>query len=62
MILTIDELPGESRHRARPELGKDKIDFEAPLTSLVWITSLLSIVVTFAASKFILGHLTDGLW
>src|SRR5258707_6261828 len=33
--------------------GKDKIDFEAPLTSLVWITSLLSIVVTFAASKLI---------
>jgi K(+)-stimulated pyrophosphate-energized sodium pump len=27
--------------------GKDKIDFEAPLTSLVWITSLLSIAVTF---------------
>ncbi len=42
--------------------GKDKIDFEAPLTSLVWITSLLSIVVTFIVSRFILGHLADGLW
>ena len=31
--------------------GKDKIDFEAPLTSLVWTTSLLSIVVTIAVSR-----------
>ena len=30
--------------------GKDKIDFEAPLTSLVWITSLLSIAVTYKVS------------
>ncbi len=45
--------------------GKDKIDFEAPLTSLVWITSLLSIVVTFGVSYLILGHLDQvaaGLW
>src|SRR6185503_11476400 len=42
--------------------GKDKIDFEAPLTSLVWITSLLSIAVTFGVSNLILGHLAAGLW
>ncbi|MEO6462255.1 MAG: sodium-translocating pyrophosphatase [Candidatus Eisenbacteria bacterium] len=45
--------------------GKDKIDFEAPLTSLVWITSLMSIAVTFAVSYLILGHLdavAPGLW
>src|SRR4029434_7786797 len=30
--------------------GKDKINFEAPLTSLVWITSILSIAVTFLVS------------
>jgi K(+)-stimulated pyrophosphate-energized sodium pump len=45
--------------------GKAKIDFEAPLTSLVWITSLLSIAVTFAVSYLILGHLdavAPGLW
>jgi K(+)-stimulated pyrophosphate-energized sodium pump len=42
--------------------GKDKIDFEAPLTSLVWITSLLSIFVTFGVSHMILGHLAAGLW
>jgi K(+)-stimulated pyrophosphate-energized sodium pump len=43
-------------------VGKDKIDFEAPLTSLVWITSLLSIAVTFGVSNLILGHLAAGLW
>jgi K(+)-stimulated pyrophosphate-energized sodium pump len=31
---------------------------EAPLTWLVWITSILSIVVTFVASKVLLGDIT----
>lgn len=35
--------------------NKDDFDFEQPLTSLVWITSILSIVVTFAVSYFLLG-------
>ena len=34
---------------------KHDLDFEQPLTNLVWITSLLSIVVTFAASYFLIG-------
>ncbi len=43
--------------------GKDKIDFEAPLTSLVWVCSILSIVVTFAASKWLLPAQEFGnLW
>jgi K(+)-stimulated pyrophosphate-energized sodium pump len=33
----------------------DDMDFEKPLGSLVWITSILSIVSTFAVSYFILG-------
>ena len=41
---------------------KDDIDFEQPLTSLVWITSLLSIVVTFVASYFMISHLGHNLW
>jgi K(+)-stimulated pyrophosphate-energized sodium pump len=41
---------------------KPKIDFEAPLTSLVWLTSLLSIVVTFVVSKWMLTDLGQGLW
>jgi K(+)-stimulated pyrophosphate-energized sodium pump len=35
--------------------GKEDLDFEQPLTSLVWTTSLLSIAVTYAVSYFILG-------
>ena len=33
----------------------DDLDFEQPLTSLVWITSILSIAVTFCVSYFMLG-------
>ncbi len=42
--------------------GKTKIDFEAPLTSLVWVCSILSIAVTFAASKWLLAPLGGNLW
>jgi K(+)-stimulated pyrophosphate-energized sodium pump len=35
--------------------GKEDLDFEQPLTSLVWTTSLLSIAVTFVVSYYILG-------
>jgi len=31
-------------------------DFEAPLTHLVWLTSAVSIAITFAASYFLLAH------
>jgi K(+)-stimulated pyrophosphate-energized sodium pump len=41
---------------------RDKINFEAPLTSLVWLTSVLSIVVTFVVSAWMLGGLGQGLW
>jgi len=44
----------------------DKADFnpEAPLTSLVWITSILSIGVTFVASDLLLGDFpgSGALW
>ena len=42
--------------------GKDKIEFETPLTSLVWTTSLLSIAVTFVVSRWMLADLGAGLW
>jgi K(+)-stimulated pyrophosphate-energized sodium pump len=35
----------------------DKFNFEAPLTSLVWITSLVSIGMTYAASRLIIPSL-----
>lgn len=41
---------------------KDKINFELSLTMLVWITSLLSILVTFLASYWQIGHLPHHLW
>ena len=39
-----------------------KFDFEAPLTSLVWVTSLISIGVTYAVSYELLSNLGAGLW
>jgi K(+)-stimulated pyrophosphate-energized sodium pump len=42
--------------------SKEKVNFEAALTSLVWITSIISIVVTFVISKWQLGHYPDDLW
>lgn len=45
--------------------NKEDLDFEAPLTSLVWITSLLSIAVTFVASYIMIPNLdgnTDLWW
>ncbi|AKB50062.1 Pyrophosphate-energized proton pump [Methanosarcina barkeri str. Wiesmoor] len=35
--------------------GKDDFDFEQPLTSLIWITSIFSIIGTFAVSYYLLG-------
>ena len=35
--------------------NKKDFDFEAPLTHLVWITSAVSIAITFVASKLLLG-------
>jgi len=39
--------------------GKMDFDFEAPLTHLVWITSAVSIVVTFIASYLLLAKQTS---
>jgi K(+)-stimulated pyrophosphate-energized sodium pump len=41
----------------------DKMNFEAPLTSLVWLTSLISIAITYAVSYLLIADLGDGtLW
>ncbi len=48
---------------AKAKYGKaDDINFEQPLTSLVWITSILSICGTFLASWLILGDLGNNWW
>src|SRR6202790_2156824 len=37
----------------------DKMNFEAPLTSLVWLTSFISIAMTYVISAFIIPTLGD---
>jgi len=40
----------------------DTMDFERPLTNLVWITSIVSIILTFITSALLISNLPDGLW
>jgi K(+)-stimulated pyrophosphate-energized sodium pump len=40
--------------------NKDEMNFESPLTSLVWITSIVSIVITYVISYVIIPTLGDG--
>ncbi len=43
--------------------NSDEMDFETPLTSLVWITSVVSIILTYVVSDMIIPTLGDGtLW
>ncbi len=49
---------------SKSKYGRAKeFNFENPLTSLVWITSLISIAVTYLASWSLIGDtMGDGLW
>ena len=41
----------------------DRMNFEAPLTTLVWLTSVVSVALTYLASYLLIPHLGDGtLW
>ncbi|MBI4042765.1 MAG: sodium-translocating pyrophosphatase [Deltaproteobacteria bacterium] len=41
----------------------EKMNFEVPLTTLVWITSLTSVAVTYGVSRLLIPNLGDGtLW
>ena len=41
----------------------DKMNFEAPLTSLVWLTSVVSVVATYVVSYWLIPDIGDGsLW
>ena len=43
--------------------GKAKsFNFETPLTSLVWLTSIISILVTFGVSYVMIGNMGEDLW
>lgn len=37
-------------------------NFEAPMTLLIWVTSILSILVTFGVTYALLGTLAGGIW
>ena len=40
-----------------------KMNFEAPLTSLVWLTSIVSVILTYVVSYILISDLGDGtLW
>ena len=39
-----------------------KFNFETPLTTLVWLTSILSIVMTYVLSWMLIGNLEGHLW
>jgi len=44
-------------------LDADHMNFEAPLTSLVWLTSIVSVVITYLVSYVLIPDLGDGsLW
>ncbi|HOI88801.1 MAG TPA: sodium/proton-translocating pyrophosphatase, partial [Lentimicrobium sp.] len=51
-------------YSSRRYSNKNDFDFEAPLTSLVWITSIVSIIVTYIVSYLLIGDLMpgSGLW
>jgi K(+)-stimulated pyrophosphate-energized sodium pump len=66
MIVTslVSYFLNEAVSKAKYGHQKD-FDFEAPLTHLVWITSAVSIIITFAASWFLLARQTGidpSLW
>jgi K(+)-stimulated pyrophosphate-energized sodium pump len=54
----VNELVAKARYG-----NADKFNFEAPLTSLVWVTSIVSVIVTYVMSYLMIGKLGDGsLW
>ena len=54
----INEAAAKSRYG-----NVDKMNFEAPLTSLVWLTSIISVVITYIVSYLLIPDLGDGsLW
>jgi len=42
--------------------NSSKFNFEIPLTALIWITSIISIIATYIASYFLLQEMGNGLW
>jgi K(+)-stimulated pyrophosphate-energized sodium pump len=51
----INEALATARYR-----NADKMDFEAPLSFLVWLTSFVSVALTYLVSYLLIGDLGDG--
>jgi K(+)-stimulated pyrophosphate-energized sodium pump len=64
MIITSIGAYAVNQARAQARYGDaDTMDFEAPLTWLVWLTSIISVIVTFIVSGLLIRDLGDGsLW
>jgi K(+)-stimulated pyrophosphate-energized sodium pump len=53
----------QRHHREGPYGTADKMNFEQPLTQLVWLTSIISVAVTYIVSYLLIPTLGDGtLW
>jgi K(+)-stimulated pyrophosphate-energized sodium pump len=63
MIITsgLSYLVNEAIARARYRNAR-KMNFEAPLTVLVWLTSIISVIVTYVISYLLIENLGGGLW
>ena len=58
MIVTSGVAYGINEALAKAKYGNaDTMNFEAPLTVLVWLTSILSVIVTYAASYLLIPNL-----
>jgi K(+)-stimulated pyrophosphate-energized sodium pump len=58
----VSYLINESIARAR-YLNADSMNYEAPLTSLVWLTSIVSVILTYVVSYVLIPDIGDGsLW
>src|SRR5207302_8928632 len=54
----INELVAKARYA-----DSDHMNYEAPLTSLVWLTSITSVALTYLVSRLLIPTLGDGsLW
>ncbi|HEY3393640.1 MAG TPA: sodium-translocating pyrophosphatase [Lacipirellulaceae bacterium] len=65
MVITSIAAYAVNQARARSKYADaDEMDFEAPLTWLVWITSIFSVIVTFAVSWLLIRDLNgdETLW
>jgi K(+)-stimulated pyrophosphate-energized sodium pump len=58
----VSYLVNEAMARAR-YVNADDMNYEAPLTSLVWLTSIVSVVLTYVVSYLLIPDIGDGsLW